>query len=135
MKVKIDEILEEGLTLSEALDPVALNLQTSELQFAIPLKVAATFHKERDTVTVHVEAVGTQAIVCGRCLSVCSKSYGERFDLGYSVKDKVVLDVTSDVRQEILLSYPPKLLCREDCRGLCPRCGINLNEGDCTCKR
>ncbi|CAG1772689.1 hypothetical protein BAC2_02872 [uncultured bacterium] len=44
-----------------------------------------------------------------------------------------VIDLTDDVRQTILLSVPLKLLCRQDCRGLCPDCGIDLNTGTCDC--
>ncbi len=43
------------------------------------------------------------------------------------------IDLTEDVRQTILLSVPLKLLCSENCEGLCPRCGANLNTGSCTC--
>ncbi|MDR3626049.1 MAG: DUF177 domain-containing protein [Ignavibacteriaceae bacterium] len=45
--------------------------------------------------------------------------------------DKIVLD--DDVRDFALLALPMKRLCNEDCKGLCPRCGKNLNEGDCGC--
>jgi uncharacterized protein len=44
-----------------------------------------------------------------------------------------IIDLTDDVRQTVLLSVPLKLLCRQDCRGLCPDCGIDLNTGTCTC--
>lgn len=39
------------------------------------------------------------------------------------------------IREDILLSLPTKILCREDCKGLCPYCGANLNEGKCDCKK
>ena len=38
------------------------------------------------------------------------------------------------VREELVLAAPDYLLCREDCRGICPRCGTDLNEGKCDCK-
>ena len=44
-----------------------------------------------------------------------------------------VIDLTDDVRQTVLLSVPLKLLCRENCKGLCPHCGVNLNSGTCNC--
>jgi uncharacterized protein len=44
-----------------------------------------------------------------------------------------IIDLSDDVRQTILLSVPLKLLCRQDCRGLCPDCGRDLNTGTCTC--
>lgn len=48
--------------------------------------------------------------------------------------DTLYLDLTEDVRQMTMLSVPLKLLCREDCKGLCPQCGTNRNERSCTCK-
>ncbi len=44
-----------------------------------------------------------------------------------------ILDVREAVRQYTLLAIPLKPLCREDCAGLCPTCGKNLNEGPCDC--
>lgn len=44
-----------------------------------------------------------------------------------------ILDLTELIRQNVLVSVPLAPLCSEDCRGLCPRCGKNLNEGPCEC--
>ena len=44
-----------------------------------------------------------------------------------------VLDVGPQVEESLLLLLPTKVLCREDCAGLCPRCGTDLNEGRCSC--
>lgn len=43
------------------------------------------------------------------------------------------LDLTEAVREQLLLRVPDYALCREGCRGLCPQCGTNLNEGACDC--
>jgi uncharacterized protein len=43
------------------------------------------------------------------------------------------LDLRPAIREEWLLAQPRFVLCREDCKGLCPRCGADLNEGDCGC--
>jgi uncharacterized protein len=45
------------------------------------------------------------------------------------------LDLTPAVREQILLSVPVAALCREECKGLCPRCGKDLNDGECGCDR
>ena len=42
-------------------------------------------------------------------------------------------DLYGAVEETLLLDLPLRLLCREDCKGLCPKCGKNLNEGDCGC--
>ena len=135
MRIRLGDITEKGVTLSERLDPAAMKLDTAELKFAAPPTVTAAFQKERETVMVQVEAVGQIEMTCGRCLEVYKQPYDDRFSLGYDVKGELFLDVTDDIRQEILLSYPALFICREECLGLCPRCGKNLNEGPCNCKR
>lgn len=55
----------------------------------------------------------------------------EADDLGFM--DGYQLDVETFVYNEIIGSWPAKILCREDCRGLCPVCGQNRNERDCGC--
>jgi uncharacterized protein len=44
------------------------------------------------------------------------------------------LDLTEAIREELILAAPEFPLCREDCRGLCPRCGKDLNQGPCDCR-
>ena len=56
----------------------------------------------------------------------------EHFD-EYAVLDGSRLDVDEPLKEEILLSFPKKLLCSEDCPGLCQKCGKPLRDGDCGC--
>jgi uncharacterized protein len=51
----------------------------------------------------------------------------------FTIDEQHVLDLTEAVRQYALLAIPMKPLCREDCAGLCPNCGHNLNRGPCGC--
>ncbi len=44
------------------------------------------------------------------------------------------LDLSGWARDLVVLSLPPKILCRQDCAGLCPTCGTNLNLESCTCE-
>jgi len=44
-----------------------------------------------------------------------------------------VIDLGEDVRQTLILAVPLKLLCRPECKGLCPQCGTNLNQATCNC--
>lgn len=48
-------------------------------------------------------------------------------------KDAREIDVTNDIRDLVLLAVPAKILCSENCKGLCPHCGVNLNEETCLC--
>lgn len=47
--------------------------------------------------------------------------------------EEYALDVDGLIRDELFVHMPEKVLCREDCRGICNRCGANLNYGDCGC--
>ncbi len=47
--------------------------------------------------------------------------------------DGFSLDVDALVHDEILMNWPAKILCKDDCKGICPVCGQNLNEGECGC--
>lgn len=50
-----------------------------------------------------------------------------------SFMDGYQLDVEAFICGEIMVNWPSKLLCRRDCRGICPKCGQNLNVADCGC--
>ena len=51
----------------------------------------------------------------------------------FTIDEYHIIDLTEAVRQYSLMAIPMKALCREDCAGLCPSCGKNLNEGKCDC--
>ena len=51
----------------------------------------------------------------------------------FAIDKHHVIDLTEAIRQYALLAIPMKLLCQEDCAGLCPNCGHNLNQGPCDC--
>ena len=56
----------------------------------------------------------------------------EHFD-EYAVLDGSMLDVDQQLIEELLLGFPSKLLCEENCQGLCPKCGKPRRDGDCGC--
>ena len=57
----------------------------------------------------------------------------EEDDLETSYYRDEVIDLDELMREQFYLALPMKPLCREDCRGLCPQCGVNLNSGTCDC--
>ena len=75
--------------------------------------------------------------ICDRCLTQATADqvheFEEEFDKAEAVDD--LIDVTEFLRDELLAGQPMKNLCREDCKGLCPVCGANLNEGECGCEK
>lgn len=74
---------------------------------------------------------------CGRCLKEVSREIVNDSVELYYFKDEIdveELDITADVRDELLIDLPMNLLCSEECRGLCPVCGIDLNKKKCSCQ-
>jgi len=55
-------------------------------------------------------------------------------DLEFDVVKDDAIDLADMIREQIYLNLPMKLICRDDCQGLCPRCGINLNLKTCSCQ-
>ena len=66
-------------------------------------------------------------IPCDRCLE------DVKTDISFSIER--VLDVDRLVYIELLVNLPQKVLCQPECKGLCLKCGANLNEGECGCDR
>lgn len=58
----------------------------------------------------------------------------EEVALDYIIVENNILDLTAIVSDEVLLSFPVRELCSDNCRGLCQKCGKNLNEGQCGCE-
>ena len=72
---------------------------------------------------------------CSRCLNDIVLPIAKDFRLNIAIdKSDTSIDINDDIRQEIILEYPDKPLCKDSCLGLCVNCGRNLNEGQCKCK-
>ena len=86
-------------------------------------------------VVVTGEAEAGFELLCGRCARFFSTNAKiGAFLRAYAWEDHPeAIDATADVRDELLLELPGYPLCGPDCKGLCPRCGKNLNEGPCGC--
>ena len=92
----------------------------------------------------------TLSIPCGRCLEEVPTQICFDIDKKLSIQDSILvddemeetdyligfeLDVDKLVYAEILVNWPMRVLCKEDCEGICKVCGANLNKGDCGCQR
>lgn len=93
-----------------------------------------------DGILVTGEVHYTVHHACNRCLrewdeagSVwVSQLYGHEPDEdGYRIEEGEVVDLEQLLRDEVTLSFPLAPLCRNDCAGLCPTCGADLNEAPC----
>lgn len=95
----------------------------------------------------HVEKVAHELIVtgtlkvklsveCSKCADFFSTTMTDSsFLRAYAVPEGTqMVDLTEDIREDILVNLEPFPLCSPTCKGLCPQCGRNLNEGPCSCK-
>ena len=96
---------------------------------------------------LHVQCVSHELIVTGTVsaeISFACSRCADRFtrnieDRAFFYEKEVpniheTLDLTDEVRETIILAFPNYPVCGESCRGLCARCGMNLNRGTCACK-
>ncbi|MFH0738859.1 MAG: YceD family protein [Candidatus Omnitrophota bacterium] len=134
MKIDINKIPIEGLFLEEDIVSSELDLDTQAVKFQGALKVRADIFIITNAVTVSLQLSGAIGTCCSRCLKEYSLELKKKLQLNYPADNRnLILDLNPDIREEIILDYPVKPLCSQDCKGLCPGCGNNLNEGGCSC--
>ncbi|MBI4346926.1 MAG: DUF177 domain-containing protein [Elusimicrobia bacterium] len=69
---------------------------------------------------------------CNRCLGPVDAAFGEDIEETYPITQETI-DLTDDLREALAISIPQRVLCREECAGLCAKCGANKNLGPCRC--
>lgn len=134
MKIKVSNIPSSGLVLEEKLSPEDLDLETEEIEFIEPIQVRAQVNRVTDVVSVDLEIRTRFRSTCSRCLEETSTALERHLNLHFPLADYPdKLNLDEDIRQELIVDFSVKFLCKPDCRGLCLSCGMNLNEGGCSC--
>ncbi len=135
MKIQIRQIPPEGiLNLEEDLSLLALDLETDIVKFQGPIHIEAQVSMITNAVSLDLALRGVMSLKCSRCLNDFNIGLVKELQWNYQIdKNQQEIDLGPDIREEIILDYPLQPLCEINCRGLCPRCGKNLNEGGCRC--
>ena len=133
MKICVKEILKQGLNAERELDPSALGLETSQIHYPSGIKIKACLEKEKDIVYAKVFIKTKEKMTCSRCLEQFDSIFEKEEDFVYKTSNEHCIDLTDDIKDIIILEYPIRQLCKADCKGLCQRCGANLNQGACRC--
>jgi len=135
MKINISQIPPEGLEINEDQDTTLLDLETADVNFVSPLAISCKVNKFGDILNVKGIFRARVKFRCSRCNENFSSEIKGEFERAYPLTIKEdSLDITDGIREEVILAYPLVLLCKKDCRGLCPQCGQNLNKAECSCK-
>lgn len=102
------------------------------------------------TITVEGTVTFGLRVHCNRCLAEFHQPVENRFQEIYYDREQPhpggreadwipfsgdEIDIMPEVVQNIVVNMPMRFICREDCRGLCPVCGIDLNNGQCNCRQ
>lgn len=158
MKIAVSNIPDEGLDLRFSKDRgwFARNLtdHPEACTCSSDIEVSCRLKRLNDHVFLDGSVTTVLELVCCRCLEPATLSIdaafrytlapfpesqerevelaGDDLECGFYREDMIDLDPL--IFEQICLQIPIKALCRESCRGLCPRCGSNLNQGDCRCR-
>jgi uncharacterized protein len=143
------------LRIRKSYAPESIDYHSAEIKQAEPLKVTATAEMLEGQIRITGELETRIELVCARCLETVIEEVNRAFDLFYRPvtkdlkpkEDRLKDDDTeigffdgeglflADVlKEQVLLALPLKVICRSDCRGLCPSCGANLNHEECRCE-
>jgi len=137
--IKIDiSQLDDGdsLEVSEGCDANELNLATQDIRYCAPLDVRGTVLRTGESVLFTGTMSSQVKYTCTRCLNTINTHLAEPFELYFPVKDDTVeIDPVEELREVIMLSYPLKVLCTPECKGLCQKCGTDLNAKECDCDK
>ena len=130
-------------------DPASLLYGVS---FPSPMKVKGDITNTAGYMRMHLDAQLDYEATCARCLCPVCGSF--TFDLektvapreilsdldedkldDYAIIEDGFLDIDEQLTEQLEVEFPLRFLCSEDCKGLCSKCGKNLNEGECNCAK
>ncbi len=151
MQINVAQLLKENIGATRAYDYTG-NVEIEGARVDLSLNAELT-HIDGG-ILVRADIDTSLPVTCVRCLDVFH--CGLRFTMAeeyrqtvpvdgggalggsgqpgsFTIDNRHTIDLHEAVRQHALLSVPMQPFCDPDCRGLCPRCGVNLNHGDCEC--
>ena len=115
--------------------------------FSSPIAVKGLIKSSASIVSLSATAHFTVAVQCAKCAKDVVKKLSvpiNHFLINhlnnedndeYILVENMVLNLDDLVLEDIYLSMPARFLCKDDCKGLCPNCGKDLNDGSCGCKK
>jgi uncharacterized protein len=152
--ITLQELELRRVSVSETYLPGALDFQEAGVRQTGPLAVKADAELAGKEVHIRGHISGTLKAACARCLEQTEIPVNLDFDLPYRPMEEIAheeevevgedelkvgffsgdgVNLSDVVREQVLLAVPMKVVCRPDCRGLCPVCGANRNVRQCDC--
>ena len=132
MKIYVNRIPAEGLRDHAAYDPSMMDMDRDDIHPAQPFEIDTLIAKADQELVVNAHIRCALRLTCARCLEEFSSLVSAEAMFSYKVRPTDIVDITEDVRQEIILAYPMIPICQPDCKGLCSACGQNRNMASCS---
>ena len=114
------------------------------IDFSKPVILTGEFIKNGDIIEFKGQIKTELILTCSRCLERFKYSFDAPLEVTITSNSSLVgehviidseeIDFEPIIESSIIFELPLKKLCKEDCKGLCPYCGVNLNEVSCNCK-
>ena len=154
MRIEL-ESLEKGSEFAQTYQPDELKLDDRDVSLIEPVEIRGRLWKGNWEVNLAGRLRAKLEAPCARCLKPVAlpiaADFSERFvpeaswgsveqcevheeDLDLAIFDGDALEIDDVVREELLLAVPTQVLCREECKGLCPTCGVDRNVTECECE-
>ena len=149
MKIQISDII-SGKDRSKKIDEIfeieSFEFEGDIIKSITPCKVSGVMNSDGDILVIRANINTDLEMVCSRCLDTfiypIDIDIEERFTTNSESEDEEavvviddVLDITELVETSIISTLPIKRVCKDDCKGLCQKCGCNLNVKACDCNK
>jgi uncharacterized protein len=155
MFLDVKDLAVRKLRIRKSYAPGSVDYHTADIRQTEPLEVTATAELLDGQIRVTGDLETKIEMVCARCLEPVIEDVSRSFDLFYRPLEKNLkpredrlkdddteigffegegLFLADVLKEQVLLALPLKVICRSDCRGLCPSCGANLNHEECRCE-
>ncbi len=122
-------------------------LPPDDVEFTAPIKVNGCVTDNAGYMALKASCSIDYASHCARCLDTVTGTFTLDFtrtvaikgtlqneeDDSYIIVNNGLIDIDRELVEDLLLEFPYTLLCDDDCKGICSKCGTNLNEKQCDC--
>ena len=148
MKIPILHLPDGIHHFDQSINSGSLNFSRAEV-YPNPLNLEAEINKFGKNIRCKVNVKTVAHYNCDRCLEAFDRPLDFRFELLFHLgkdtletdeedvihltPETVEVDLGDSITENLLLEIPMKLVCNEECKGMCPRCGVNLNRETCQC--
>ena len=138
VRIEIDSIVGSKGVFAHVYSPGELGFEDDRVSLSGPPEVSGQLVLKGKRVFLQGRLVAPAHVNCDRCLRVVDLPVEsvelEDEDMTVSVFDGEAIDIDELVREQVFLAIPERNLCREDCKGICPSCGIDRNMKECGCE-